>query len=339
MSERAFIRFGDDARDVQFFGNAMQPVECLWRELEPAPSVFDFEACRRRIAARSSDGGRFAIELHIKGAVWDVLYARCREAALGAGACPCVQRCASAACDFVHDGDARAGSAPDWLVERFNVSLELLSAKCDADRAFRIVNVDTWDDVYHEHFGELVGELAKSGIPANSDVRVVYLHGPSQTRGEEGTGWPRDDGARLETMRRRLRWWAEAFGEHVGKLALPLHSGALLHDALALGIGQRSGQVELYTSNAENPLLCQTLTADRHMRVLDDCAALRDARVFGDENEEYDVDWAQRYGPIEHFAHRYRESMLRVLQACLQRKEETSDRRTHECVVCSYSVN
>ena len=76
------------------------------------------------------------------------------------------------------------------LVEQFNVTLVPMAVKCDAERAFRITSVDVFDDIYHEHMGELIAALGSSDLPTLDEVRVVYVHGPSQSRGEEGTSWP-----------------------------------------------------------------------------------------------------------------------------------------------------
>lgn len=88
----------------------------------------------------------------------------------------------------------------------------------------------------------------------------------------------------------------------------------MVAEAMRMGIGQRSGFIEDYLLGIDNPVLCQKLTHDGYIEVQRLCAPLVDGRAFGDENEEYGVEWKSRYGDVTYFPHRYRESMLRLLQ-------------------------
>lgn len=115
-------------------------------------------------------------------------------------------------------------------------------------------------------------------------------------------------------FRERLQQWAAAFGEHKRKLTFVGTGGPVLAEAIRMGIGQRSGFIEDYLLGIDNAVLCQKLTRDGYIETQRLCAPLVDGRAFGDENEEYGVEWKSRYGDVAYFPHRYRESMLRLLQ-------------------------
>jgi hypothetical protein len=84
--------------------------------------------------------------------------------------------------------------------------------------------------------------------------------------------------------------------------------------AVKLGMGQRNGFVEHYLMHAPNPALGQLLDGDGYLVVDERNPLIAENRASGDENEEYTPGHVARFGPLETFAHRYRESMLRVLQ-------------------------
>lgn len=84
--------------------------------------------------------------------------------------------------------------------------------------------------------------------------------------------------------------------------------------ALKLGMGQRNGFVEHYMLHAPNRMLGQLLDDEGYLVVDEANPLVAENRASGDENEEYTRNHVARFGPIETFPHRYRESMLRVLQ-------------------------
>jgi hypothetical protein len=308
MSPNAWIRFGEEDK-VQFFGNTLKIVDSSWKEIEVSPGVYRFNKLKDRIL-EVSEGGKYGIELHIKAAVWDTKYIHCNDRR--SDSCLCASRC-SGTCEFRADDDIRIGAVPDFIVDYYDVAIHEEVPKCDAPKAFRIVNVDIFNHHYHKKYAELLGKLGESGIPSMPQVVVAYVHAPSLTRGEEGDHLP-NDGPDYEMFKERLDAWAVAFGEHRGKLVFVRRQGALLQHAIALGMGERNGFVEDYVQQADNELICQRLTSDHYMSVIEQCPIIVDGRMFGDENEEYAPSWQSRFGDVALFPHRYRESMLRVLQ-------------------------
>ncbi|MBT3292470.1 MAG: hypothetical protein HN380_34520, partial [Victivallales bacterium] len=69
-----------------------------------------------------------------------------------------------------------------------------------------------------------------------------------------------------------------------------------------------------YLLHAPNPMLAQTLDENGYLVVDESNPLIAENRASGDENEEYTRNHEARFGPLDTFPHRYRESMLRVLQ-------------------------
>lgn len=88
-----------------------------------------------------------------------------------------------------------------------------------------------------------------------------------------------------------------------------------LADAIRLGMGQRNGFVEHYMMHCRNAMLGQSVDAQGYLTVDESNPIIAENRASGDENEEYNpVSHVARFGPESTWPHRYRESMLRVLQ-------------------------
>jgi len=272
-----------------FPGRLLVGVRGSWRDCEPREGQYDFEPLRRAIVAASA-GGRRAVRLGLGAAVWETRW----FAAVGSAE---VTR-------------TEPGTAPPWLRDH---GVPIIEEKPNSSIPFQVVNLDIYHPEYHRRYLALVAAFGRSGIPLMPELDLCYVHLSSASRGEEGAGPPVGD-ARRPLFEQRLRAWAAAFGPEARKLCLVSNKDDDLRLALSLGMGQRNGFVEHYMMHTASPGMGQTVDADGYLVVDERCPLIAENRASGDENEEYTKTHVTRFGPIETFAHRYREATLRMLQ-------------------------
>ena len=281
-----------------FPGRLSRQVNWSWRLLEPEEGRFDFAPLREAIL-KQSEGGKYAIELHVRASVWEL-----RNFPDEAGYPKGWER-----------HKERSATAPRWL-KRYGIPLREMRkrGKDNIGTPFQVVNLDIWHPDYHRRYVRMVRALGRSGVPRMPEATWVFVHLWSSSRGEEGAGPPPGDPKR-KLFEERLRAWAEACRGVERKLCVVSHKEADLELATKLGMGQRNGFVEMYMLHCESPMLGQSVDADGYLVVDETCPLIAENRASGDENEEY-VPSAHvaRFGPVEGWPHRYRESMLRVLQ-------------------------
>lgn len=260
------------------FGKQLKEVDWKWADIEAKEGSYDWSGMKKSIAevGKTKDG----VELHIKGAVYEI----------------------------VQDGKLKSGSGPKWLKTKYKVPL-IKEKAMSGDKTFQITNYDISNASYHDKFLSMLDSLAKSGIPQMPEIAVVYIHNKSRSRGEEGNLTK----AEVPLFNKRLDKWAEVFKGNVGKLVYVGSGDGAVDHAFELGMGQRSGFVEDYLAGSNNEKLCQSLDKDGYLVAHEGCQ-LFDGRASGDENEEYGKQWTNRFGSQNGFAHRYHESMLRVLE-------------------------
>ena len=267
-------------------GNHLVVLAWPWLKIEREEGVYDFEPLREKIreAARNCDG----VILSVRAAVWEM------TGQLGAR------------------GNAAESSAPRWLVEKYNVPIIDEKPMANVASPFQIRNLDMTHPKYRERYLKFIEAFGASGIPQMPEVKFAYMHNRSSSRGEEGRV---PDGTPLaDAMQQYLDVWAKAYKGVECKLAYVESSGGLLKHAYDLGMGQRNGFVEVYMGQCTNPALGQRVDEDGYLVVDETCPPIAENRAFGDENEEYTPFFIPRFGPAETWPHRYRESMLRVLQ-------------------------
>lgn len=266
-------------------GNRIVSVTSSWRELEPEEGQFDFGSLRQKLLNLPEDC--VGAELHVYASVYETRY--------------------------LNSGKVTPGTAPSWLIERYDIPIIEEQPKTNIATPFQVVNLDIWDDRYHQRYLRFVEAFGESGIAQMPQIMLSYVHGRSSSRGEEAGG--RYEGRALQCMKERMEAWARAFKGVEHKLAWVGNSGEILDYAYALGMGQRNGFVEMVLLHADNRQLGQCLDEDGYLCVDESCPPIAEGRAFGDENEEYAPNvHVPRFGPIETWPHRYRESMLRVLQ-------------------------
>ena len=284
------VKYGDKA-NRRVPGNRYVSVRASWRECEPKEGEYDFEPLRERL----EDLPQWAAgaELHVYASVWETTY--------------------FADASLKEMKRTTPGTAPLWLVERYGVPIKPEKPKTNIGTPFQVVNLDIWHPEYHSRYLTFVDAFGKSGIAQSPRILISYVHCRSASRGEESGG--RYDGRALQCMKERLAAWARAFKGVEHKLAWTGHSDDLLDYAYRLGMGQRNGFVEMYMMHAHNPQLGQRIDEAGYLVTDESCPPIAENRAFGDENEEYSPRaHVPRFGPVETFPHRYRESMLRVLQ-------------------------
>jgi len=292
---RSGLKFGGP-NPPGYRGNRLVSVDWSWRQLEPEEGRFEFEPLRQAIrqAARQGDG----IELHIKGSVWELRHFPS---------------------EANYPGNWKAhiessATAPRWLA-KYDIPLieERKRGLDNIGTPFQVVNMDIYHPEYHTRYMRMLRAFGESGIPQMDEISVCMIHVMSGSRGEEGAG--PESGAGAQAFEERLRAWAKAFQGAEHKLCYVANKGKHLELCYELGIGQRNGFVEHYLMHYQNPQLGQSLDEDGYLVVDEDCPPIAGNWAFGDENEEYSPGVHEnRFGPIESWPHRYRESMLRALQ-------------------------
>ncbi len=272
-----------------FPGRLQKTVRTSWREIETEEGAYDFGPLRERIL-QASEGGKYAVKMGVGASVWETRYFKSLEDRT-------VVR-------------APIGTAPRWLRE---YDIDLIEERPNKSIPFQVVNMDIYAPEYHRRYLQLVAALGESGIPQMAEVDLCYLHLRSASRGEEGVG-PKPGDPRRGIYEERLKAWAAAFRGVQYKLCNVSAKEEDLALCLELGMGQRNGFVEHYLMHAPNPMLAQSLDENGYLVVDEANPLVAENRASGDENEEYTRGHITRFGPIETFPHRYRESMLRVLQ-------------------------
>lgn len=274
---------------TDFPGRIQHTVRASWRELEPREGTFDFAILRRRILDASGDG-KYAVKMGLGASVWETRYFRSLTDRFVVRTTP--------------------GTAPPWMRKH---GVGRIEEHPNRSIPFQVVNLDIYHSEYHSRYIRLIREFGKSGIPQMNELDLCYLHLKSASRGEEGSG-PKPGDPLRKLYEERLRAWAEAFQGVQHKLCNVSHREEDMALAVKLGMGQRNGFVEHYMLHAPNPALGQLLDDDGYLVVDEQNPLIAENRASGDENEEYTRNHEARFGPIETFPHRYRESMLRVLQ-------------------------
>ena len=295
-SPHALVRYGRDPKTA-YPGRRVWDIRWTWNRLEPEEGKFDFEPLRREINKAAAAG--WAVKLYLPGSVWT------RQTYPDASKTPGWMK--------------QSWSAPRWLA-KYDIPKITEKPPRGSLRPFRIVNLDILHPEYHKRYVRMLKALGESGIPEIEALRVVYVTFMSASNGEEGEG-PRQRAERVRRYYQRLKAWADAFkgNEHKlcsvgsGGFGSALHQQHLRH-VYRLGLGQRSGFVEMYLFHVANPALGQGIDAEGYLVVDESCPPIGDNRLFGDENEEYDEGWTGRFGPLASFTYRYHHSMLRALQ-------------------------
>lgn len=280
-------------------GKELIQIRSTWRELEPEEGRFDFNPLIHRIkeAGKEWDG----IILHIRASVWDITDYPNHE---NADYPP----------NWLVQQKIHNNSAPRWL-ENYDIEKLPGRPRYNIKTPFQIHNLDVFDEDYHSRYLRFVEAFGKSGIPQMDLVFTSYLHFASGSRGEEGEGLNRPEKpGDKEKMRERYIAWAKAFKDVEYKLACPSQKKEELEFAYELGMGQRNGFVDMVMQSANNPMLGQVVDKNGYMTVDESIPPIAENRAFGDENEEFADVVIPRFGPWETFAHRYRETMLRILQ-------------------------
>jgi hypothetical protein len=285
-----------DGKRYDLPGNEYTMVRAQWRELEPEEGQYNFEPLRQRIieAGKEWDG----VELHIYGAVWELRDFPDHE---NADYPP----------NWLEKNKPGNESAPRWL-EKYNIPTIEERPRYNLKTPFHIINLDIYHSDYHSRYLKMVEAFGKSGIPQMQEVMFSYQHTKSGSRGEEGMV-PTEEPAATR-LKERLAAWGKAFEGVEYKLAYTAGVGPQIAYSYTLGMGQRNGFVEQVINHIPNADLGQLVDENNYLVVDEDLPPIKENRAYGDENEEYTQTMTPRFGPWESFAHRFRESTLRVLQ-------------------------
>jgi hypothetical protein len=266
-------------------GNRLYFFRTSWKELEPEEGVYKFDDLRKRIEDVPS--GFAGLDFHLYASVYEVK--------------------PTAAEDLERTG-------PAWLVDQHHVGLIEEKSKTNVAKPFQVINFNIYDPKYHERYLKFLKALGESGIPQMKQIMNVYVHGLSSSRGEE-TDETVNKPENLTIWKERLAATAQAFKGVEYKLEwVGSENESIMKYVYELGMGQRSGFVEMYMLHCNNPLLGQIVDKEGYLTVDESLPPIAEGRAFGDENEEYTSFFIPRFGPVETWSHRYRESMLRVLE-------------------------
>lgn len=293
-----------------FPGNRISRLDFQWKDIEPVEGIYNFNIIRNKIQKTIKDGFK-GVAIYIKGTVWETRFFKWEDASVlkpRQGEAPNWENAKMSFSKSVE------GSAPRWLSKYGIAKIEEEMTKNNAD-PFQITNLDIYNPEYHERYVKLVEAFGKSGILDMPEVTFCYMNYKSRTHGEEGPGTDPDD-PNWPIYYERMKAWSIAAGKkNASKITFSGNVGKNLDLALdSFHFGQRNGFVEMYLLHCDNEQLGITLDEKGYMHVNENLPAIKENRVWGDENEEYPKRWVVRFGPLETFPHRYRESELRVLQ-------------------------
>jgi len=269
-----------------FKGKRLEDLRWSWQQIEPEEGSYDFESLRKEILAKSA--GIDGVMLHVYSSTWQV--------------------------EITIKGRKKLEqvAAPRWLVTKYHVPVIAEEPKTNLATPFTVYNLDISHPIVRDRYLKMMRAFGQSPIPKMPQVKFVYVQGVSSSRGEEWSAMKKRPSP--EVMKERFKAWADAFKGQEYKLAWVGGNADLLQSAYDLGMGQRGGFIEMYLYNIPNPALGQLLDREGYLVVDETVPPIKENRAFGDENEEYSSVWVPRYGPLETFPHRYRESMLRALQ-------------------------
>lgn len=274
-----------------------------WADLEPARGHYDFSIIDRALGEAESGGYRLSLQIM------------------------------SVVCG---GSDDIPSSVPAWIFDEFDLT-EDDCVNLGGNWQLRVI--PAWREDIRTAFNDMIRAFGAAGYPQRESLGASYIHGISQSRGEEFVLEPyqvtrleNEAGFSAQVMgewiRSRMDAYAEAFGARmqkvawVGKMGIWHYSGQdyadtawdLVQYAWSLGAGSRGGIVELYHVALDEPALGQSVDADGYLHTDETIPPLAEGLYFGDENEEYGDDWTWRYGDVAGETERYRLAIFRALQ-------------------------
>ncbi|ANQ52570.2 T9SS type A sorting domain-containing protein [Flammeovirga sp. MY04] len=296
--DKAYFKYKDLSLP-EFSCKNLASVLVRWDELEPTEGNYDFELLKNKI--KESVVGHDGVVLRLLSSVWKI-----------------------------DSYPVEGQSIPKWLEERKNAPRwmdDLPIAKIPMHKAidnkYLITNMDIMDEEYHSRYLRFIRALGNSGIPEMEELKLVNVCYRSASAGEEFTKYNIVPNHHVESQyseeviaqrsKERLNVWSEAFGDHVNKLLYVGHDkDAFVDHAGDMGIGTRSGFIEVYTNLMHAPELGIFINQDRYMEIDEENNFIKNNLPFGDENEEYDNEY--RFGWKESFPYRYYIASFRMMQ-------------------------
>lgn len=186
---------------------------------------------------------------------------------------------------------------PEWVVKKHNPPVFSAGSRKYAA---------PWHPGVQSEFKRFVEEFGRRGYLASEQLAGVYLHGVSQSAGEEmsidngrdarAAGLTAD--ALMACWQARMDWWVEAAGPNIHKVVwvgagnigdLPYPREKLDAYALRKGLGHRGGFIERYFYGKIAPPVAGQSYENGYV-VSDWRSPSRDGRCFSDEAEE-DDEW------------------------------------------------
>jgi hypothetical protein len=180
----------------------------------------------------------------------------------------------------------------------------------------KVTNYDISNPAFHQRYLRLVNALGQSGIPKLDTLKGAFVGYASPSYGDEGIGPHGVDPDTVPHVIERLDAWAKAFEGVQHKVFM----GGVSRHGLDLGFGIRRGFVEMYLYHIPDEEIGQGVDKNGYLWVDDSAEILRRNIFHGEENEEYEEQWATpdrefRFGKTtESYPYRYFTSNLRLLQ-------------------------
>ena len=197
-------------------------------------------------------------------------------------------------------------SAPTWLADLGINTIVHPEGDIDYDPA---------DSIFHQHYLNLIADFGATGIQNRDDVVGLYVGYSSKSWGDEGIGpvIGESDPSSNDTVQHvieRLDAWAAITDGIRHKMVM----GGYSNHGLSLGFGIRRGFVEHYMYHTPDAVMGQLLDANNYMYVDESNSIIANNTYHGEENEEYQESWVDRFGPIDGYPYRYFSSNIRLLQ-------------------------
>ncbi len=242
-----------------------------WYDLNPAENVYNFSLIEQYLESARQKGGMAVFRLK------------------------------SSILDGPEQGvvDGQRQMIPQWVVDKHNPA----TFRTAGNKLY----VALWNEGVQREFRKFVLEIGRRKFLEDEAFLGIYLHGFSNSDGEELSLESETYGAEARAagltpavleaaFKYRMDAWAEAVGPYTYKVAwvgsgnvsgVPYDQEALDDYALDLGLGGRNGFIEHYYYGELHPPIAGQSFVDDYM-ISDWSASLRDGRLWSDENEETD---------------------------------------------------
>jgi len=200
-------------------------------------------------------------------------------------------------------------SAPTWFADLGINTITYLRN----DGSVKDIDYDPADPIYHQHYLDLIADFGATGIQNRDDVVGLHVGYSSKSWGDEGIG-PKGTNGDPAVVHAHVKERLDAWAAITNGIRHKMVMGGETDYGLGLGFGLRRGFVEHYMYHTPDDIIGQKLDANNYMYIDENNPLIANNSYNGEENEEYEESWEDRFSPIAGFPYRYFSSNIRLLQ-------------------------